>query len=338
MLTHRHARTHAQIEVEGPAEKPAGPSGGDNSPAARLHHAVAPVLTAAEVNPVDARLLLADLPRRWERHGDLILLSKTAFASDQWREHVTPLLWTAVANALRATKIARKADVDPGLRRESRVVLLHGDDGWVRHVDNGVIYTYDATRCMFSTGNITEKVRVAQLGQEGEVVVDLYAGIGYFTLPYLVKALVQHVYACEWNPHAADALRRSLEVNGVSERCTVFEGDNAELAPRDVADRVNLGLIPTSERGWAVGCAALKQRSGGWLHVHDNVEVPKEEAQAAAFARRGTAVTAALEGLVQKAHGGEWSVTLHHAERVKSYAPRVFHVVFDIEVRPLDAS
>lgn len=38
-----------------------------------------------------------------------------------------------------------------------------------------------------------------------------------------------------------------------------------------MADRVNLGLIPSSEAGWPVACAALRSNKGGWLHVHGNV-------------------------------------------------------------------
>jgi len=38
-----------------------------------------------------------------------------------------------------------------------------------------------------------------------------------------------------------------------------------------VADRINLGLIPSSEAGWRTACAALKVDTGGILHVHANV-------------------------------------------------------------------
>ena len=38
---------------------------------------------------------------------------------------------------------------------------------------------------MFSSGNITEKMRVAKFDCTGQTVVDLYAGIGYYTLQYL---------------------------------------------------------------------------------------------------------------------------------------------------------
>ena len=44
-----------------------------------------------------------------------------------------------------------------------------------------------------------------------------------------------------------------------------------QLKLKNFADRVNLGLIPSSEEGWAVASAALKSSTGGWLHIHGNV-------------------------------------------------------------------
>eukprot|EP00041_Stephanoeca_diplocostata_P012559 m.210255 g.210255 ORF g.210255 m.210255 type:complete len:451 (-) comp19003_c0_seq3:650-2002(-) len=306
----------------------------------------------------DVPELLHDIPRKWEAHGDLILIPKTAFTQRKWREAV-PELWKVVAEALGASKLARKADIDPGLKRQSRVKLLFGESGRVVHKDNGVLYSYDVTKCMFSSGNITEKIRVAAFPCEGQVVVDLYAGIGYFTLPYLVKANAAHVHACEWNEHAVEALRQNLILNKVSDRCTVYAGDNAVVAPAGVADRVNLGLIPSSEKGWPVACRALRQDTGGWLHVHDNVTVPvpetkvdsvelsgsrqqssgglesSERSKHAVFGARGNVIAAALEKLLtEREDSGQWSVDVRHIECVKPYAPRVFHVVYDVEARP----
>lgn len=44
------------------------------------------------------------------------------------------------------------------------------------------------------------------------------------------------------------------------------------MAPRGVADRVLLGLLPSSRGGWVTALAALKPR-GGVLHLHENVKV-----------------------------------------------------------------
>ncbi|KAM6061373.1 tRNA wybutosine-synthesizing protein 2 homolog isoform 1-T1 [Chlamydotis macqueenii] len=233
-------------------------------------------------------------------------------------------------------------------------------------------YTFDVTKCMFSPGNITEKLRVASLPCSGEVLVDLYAGIGYFTLPYLVHASAAFVHACEWNGHAVEALQRNLVLNGVQDRCRIHHGDNRQLELRDVADRVNLGLIPSSEEGWPVACRVLKKDTGGVLHIHHNVETlpaaarPQspvlrveqgslEEASSDGEAQHPTedggketlgarirpewqrwaeVVAAQIRGLLAELHGQPWRTSILHIEAVKSYAPHVHHLVLDLECRP----
>ncbi|NXR99014.1 TYW2 protein, partial [Oxylabes madagascariensis] len=183
-------------------------------------------------------------------------------------------LWETVTSALGARRVARRGRVMPdGMRTPSVTLLLGGARGQRDQVGRSCRYTFDVTKCMFSPGNITEKLRVASLPCSGEVLVDLYAGIGYFTLPFLVHAGAAFVHACEWNSHAVEALHRSLVLNGVRDCCHIHTGDSRQLQLRDVADRVNLGLIPSLEEGWPVACRILKD-TGGVLHIHHNMETP----------------------------------------------------------------
>ncbi|XP_061862640.1 tRNA wybutosine-synthesizing protein 2 homolog isoform X2 [Colius striatus] len=307
-----------------------------------------------------------DVPRTWQRHGDLVLLSDDSFRAAAWEE-LGQRLWQTVAWALGARRLARQGRVLPDGLRSPNVTLLLGQDGWVEHVDNGIRYTFDVTKCMFSPGNITEKLRVAALPCAGEVLVDLYAGIGYFTLPYLVHAAAAFAHACEWNSHAVEALRRNLVLNGVQGRCRVHHGDSRQLELQDVADRVNLGLLPSSEEGWPVACRLLKKGTGGVLHIHHNVETlptpappqspapraeegapegagsgaeaqhPGQDGRArsrAEWQRWAEATAARIRGLLAELHGQPWHTRVLHIEAVKSYAPHVHHLVLDLECRP----
>ena len=63
-----------------------------------------------------------------------------------------------------------------------------------------------------------------------------------------------------------------------------------QLKLKNFADRVNLGLIPSSEEGWPVACAALKRSTGGWLHIHGNVSTytkPELQTSTAASCKEG---------------------------------------------------
>lgn len=128
-----------------------------------------------------------------------------------------------------------------------------------------------------------------------------------------------------------------------------------QLELRDVADRVNLGLIPSSEEGWPVACRVLKKATGGVLHIHHNVESvpagssPDAEAQHPAesggkekqrarirpeWKRWAEATASRIRGLLAELHGQSWSTSILHIEAVKSYAPHVHHLVLDLECRP----
>lgn len=318
--------------------------------------------------------LEADLPRSWQRHGNLLLLSEDCFQAKRWK-NLEPELWEIVASALGAQRLAKRGRVSPDGTRTPAVTLLLGDDGWVEHVDNGIRYKFDITQCMFSFGNISEKLRVASLPCAGQVLVDLYAGIGYFTLPFLVHAGAAFVHACEWNPYAVAALRSNLEINGVADRCQIHFGDNRKLKLSNVADRVNLGLIPSSEEGWPIACQVLRKDTGGVLHIHQNVEsfpgknpqppgssemgkehwpcpqqsITNQWEHEAPRAPRRTVLSAAIKPewhrwaeaaetriltLLQQVHGKPWKTQVLHIQPVKSYAPHVDHIVLDLECRP----
>ena len=261
--------------------------------------------------------LLNDLPQRWERLGDLVLLPSSAFGSADWQDRFASSgarPWACIAKALKAARLGRQNVVASDTVRSSGATMLLGDHGEVDMLDHGVTFRFDATRQMFSSGNVTERHRMGDLDLQGETVVDAFSGIGYYTLPMLVRGGAKHVHACDINPEAAAWLLEGARSNGVEDRLSQHVGDNRNTLPglQGIADRVVLGLLPSSEHAWKDAVRCLKP-SGGWLHVHMNVEEERIENWA-----KDTA--AQLGGAVGS------------IERVKWYAPRIRHVVLDVHV------
>ncbi|KAM7506258.1 hypothetical protein LguiB_005162 [Lonicera macranthoides] len=289
------------------------------SPLRRMSEAVASLMNHRGL----PEQYLEQLPSRWERLGDIVVLSAASFKDPIW-DSIGEELWPTVAKSLGTRRLARQGRVAPSGTRDSTLEILVGNNGWVDHRENGIIYSFDATKCMFSWGNLSEKLRMGRLDCRDDVIVDLFAGIGYFTLPFLVRANAKLVYACEWNPHAVEALQRNLHANSVADRCIILEGDNQVTAPKGVADRVCLGLLPTSEGSWVTAVRALR-RKGGMLHVHGNVKDSEENVWTAH-------VSKSIYEIAQS-EGYNWDVKVEHVERVKWYAPHVRHLVVDIKCK-----
>ena len=289
------------------------------NPVTQMKQEVAAMLEAKGLNVN----LAQEVPTRWEKLGDLVLLPANAFTASDFSA-LGAELYACVAKVLGASRVARQAPVSQGPKRESRAVMLYpeGADGWVETKELGVTYGLDVTKVMFSSGNGTEKNRMGAVGANGETVVDLFAGIGYYTLQLLKNAGAAKVYACEWNPNSCEALRHNLRVNGVESRCEVLEGDNRRTAPTGVADRVLLGLLPHAEMSWETAIKALKPK-GGVLHVHSNVNSGDEDEWM-------VRLVSELKSLAETNGRGDLDIVVEHLERVKWYGPRIRHVVCDV--------
>lgn len=170
-------------------------------------------------------------------------------------------------------RLAVDKGVDNDNYRTPNIEVVLGDNGIVSRKENQLIFEFDITKCMYSFGSVNERVRMGQLDCSNEVVVDLFAGIGYFTLPLLVHGSAALVYACEWNEEAIKALKKNLKLNQVDPcRCTIVEGDNRINRPAGVAHRVILGYLPTSYDWLTTAYECIDKKQGAILHCHDLVE------------------------------------------------------------------
>jgi len=220
-----------------------------------------------------------------------------------------------------ATVLVRTGPI-VGELREPSVRHVAGDGTETEVVEHGARWRFDAARLMFAAGNRTERARMGRLVRPGERVVDLFAGIGYFTIPIARAHPTIRVRAVEKNPLAYRYLLENARINGVADRVEGRLGENrqVDLAPR-AADRVVLGFLPDAVP-WVDRALDLIDPQGGWLHVH--LIADQRRATENAIARVREALRA----------GGAASTEPMHAREVKAYGPGRTHVVVDARVRP----
>ena len=132
--------------------------------------------------------LKTEIPTSWENYGDLLLIPGTSFRDKFRNDHLEEVL-EAICDIFKVKRIARKKSIINDQFRSPKTEMLRGKETWVFRRENNITLHFDITRSMFSIGNISEKLRVAKFNCQGETVVDLFAGIGYWVLPYLVIML-----------------------------------------------------------------------------------------------------------------------------------------------------
>jgi len=254
------------------------------------------------------------LPDKWEKIGDvltIVLPNKL----ESYKENVAEIY----ASVLDCKTVLNDTGGISGEYREPNVEILFGSsDTETVHKENGVRYMLDPQKIMFSPGNMDERIRMGKIVRKDEVVVDLFAGIGYFTLPIAVHSRPKRVFAVEKNPIGFNYLCQNVTLNNVSSIVEPVHGDNRMVAPRNVADRVVMGFFGDTHQFLPVAFECLKNRCG-IVHYHD--KFPDDLVPDMAFERVG-----------EIADEYDRAIDLIDFKCVKSYAPGISHYVFDIEI------
>ncbi|MBV0924256.1 class I SAM-dependent methyltransferase family protein [Halomicroarcula limicola] len=224
-----------------------------------------------------------------------------------------------------ADTVLARGGID-GAHREPDVTFLAGEgDTETIHTEHGTKYALDLAEVMFSPGNEAERVRMGKTVEEGETVLDMFAGIGYFTLP-MARAGAS-VTAIERNPTAFRYLVENAMLNDVSERVTPYRADCRDVIREGLSsgeglggdgrvDRVMMGYYEAHEY---LDSALSALSPGGVVHVHE--ATPDD----LVFERP-------IGRLEAAAADADRSVEILDTRRVKGYSEGVAHVVVDARI------
>lgn len=254
------------------------------------------------------------LPEKWEKIGDIVIIK----LNEKLRNYGGKIGKT-YAEILCCKTVLNDVGGISGIYREPNVEILYGcENTETIHKENGIKYKLDVQKIMFSSGNMDERLRMAKISNKNETVVDLFAGIGYFTLPMAVYSKPKKIFSCEINPVAYRYLCKNIVLNHVTSIVEPLLGDNRTTAPKNVAERVVMGYIEDTDRFLPVAFDCLKNCTG-YIHYHD--VCPNELLPERSFRR-----------IQETAGKHKRNIDLLTCRVIKSYAPGVSHVVLDIRV------
>jgi len=144
------------------------------------------------------------------------------------------------------------------------------------HKEYGCKYYVDLEKVYFSPRLSQEHRRVAVSVQEGETIVDLFAGAGPFSVLIAKKHENVKVYAVDINPKAIELLKRNIRLNRVENRVFPILGDAKQVTQDKLfgaTDRVIMNLPEKAIEFVDAACATTK-RAGGTVHFYGFVRLP----------------------------------------------------------------
>ena len=252
------------------------------------------------------------IPTRWEFVGDIVIVRM-----DPRCRPCSDLIGRTYAEVLGAKTVCADVRGVSGEFRQPSMEIIYGTETESVRLENGIRYGFDVTKVMFASGNTDERMRMRNLDCTGETVVDMFAGIGYFTLPLAKFSGARRVFACEKNPESYEFLVRNVKDNEVDDVVIPILADNRSLCGRHFADRILMGYVQTTSE--FIPKALEMVKDGGILHYHDTFYVGEYRDR----------IKSIFDG-----NCGEDGYEILAIREVKSFAPSVSHYVVDVRITP----
>lgn len=148
----------------------------------------------------------------------------------------------------------------------------------VTYKESGCSFKFDISKVFFTQRLGTERLRIAEKVKQDETVVDMFAGVGPFSILIAKKQpKVKMIYAVDLNPDAFKYLKENIKLNKVEDKIQPILGDAVKISEKykGTADRVIMNLPKTSKNFFPSAKKFLKKK-GGILHFYTFAETEED--------------------------------------------------------------
>jgi len=191
---------------------------------------------------------------------------------------------------------------------EKKTVTIYREHGAELEVDVENVY--------FSPRLATERWRIVEKTKKNERVLDMFAGVGPYTVLIGRNVDVEKIYSIDLNPTAIDYLRKNIERNKIEDLVTVYEGDAEEIAPNLDCDRVIMNLPHSSKSFVRPALSALED--SGVLHYYEIIEEDAKEGS--------------LKSLLKQIEEEGYEAEILERRVVRTYSSSKSHMAYDIQI------
>jgi tRNA (guanine37-N1)-methyltransferase len=187
--------------------------------------------------------------------------------------------------------------------------------------EHGCRFRVDVAKTYFSPRLSTERLRIANMVSEGEIIVNMFAGVGTYSILMARVNKTCKVYSIDSNNVAAELCEANAKLNKVQDRVISIHGDAAKVIKDKLAGRADRVLMPLPERSKDfIDSAALALNKKGTVHYFVHIRADNKQ-------------TSQELGL-QDTHNAfvKYNHAVQQVRVVRGVGPRMYQIVADVSV------
>jgi len=170
----------------------------------------------------------------------------------------------------------QSSDVEGDFRTRNLEILAGEDNTETEYKEFGCKFIVDVANAFFSPRLSTERERISKLTQDGEVMVNMFAGVGMFSIMAAKKKKCA-VYSLDLNPIASKLCEKNIAINKLAGKVISINGDASKIIQEQLIDKSDRTLMLLPERSDEFLDSAINTtKSGGIIHYYSHIHSDKK--------------------------------------------------------------
>jgi tRNA (guanine37-N1)-methyltransferase len=214
----------------------------------------------------------------------------------------------------------QSSDVEGDFRTRNLEIIAGEDNTETEYREFGCRFKVDVEKAFFSPRLSTERNRIADLVQDGEVIINMFGGVGMFSIVAAKKKKCT-VYNIDLNPYAAKLCEENIKLNKKLAGTVIsIQGDAAQVVKEQLQDKGDRTLMLLPERSDEfLGSAISATKSGGVIHYYSHQHADKRQDAVEVSKQHYLQVTSVKSEIL----GGRM---------VRAVGPRYYQTVVDVRI------
>ena len=162
--------------------------------------------------------------------------------------------------------------------RTRNLELLAGDDKTeTEYKESGCRFIVDVEKTFFSPRLSTERERISNLVNDNETIVNMFGGIGMFSILSAKKKSCT-VYNIDINPDESTLCEENTRLNKLKGNVISLNGDASDIIKKELQNSANRVLMLLPERSDEfLDSAILSLKTNAMLHYYSHVHADKKQ-------------------------------------------------------------